>query len=325
MNGLTDVSDTASDVIPGSTGPSVPLPTTFDTPSGKLMVDWPSVHTEAMRYWSSRCAQWLRGRLAKPHSVEVGNAVEPCIEQPPQAIPKSHGLMTVSEDASDFYPAATGASDALLARITTQSHEFMVRWRPSPTETMPYWFSQHDHSWQRDLSDPRMTVVNAATSPLVHTYVEQEPHPVTARTGLMAWFARPEIDPWSTHEVIIPFLRLQGRSAVADRLIYLRGLAQEDPDESAIESASLRMMAHFLISERRLPDPWVGVTRDGFIQIEWRVLTEGILAMEFLPSGLIHFAAVSGPGESEAERLSVSGTLPKAEALAAVQPFTASL
>ena len=325
MNGFIGVSDTASDVIPGSTGPSEPLPTTIDTPSGKLMVDWPSVHTEAMRYWSSGYAQWLRGRLARPHWVEVSNAVEPCIEQPPQAIPKPYGLMTVSEDASDFYPVATGASDALLARITTQSHTLMVGWRPSPTETMPYWFSRHVHSLQCDLNDLQMTVVNAATSPLVHTYVEQEPQPVTAKTGLMAWFACPEIDPWSTHEVIIPFLRLQGRSAVADRLIYLRGLAQEDPDESAIELASLRMMAHFLMSERQLPDPWIGVTRDGFIQIEWRVLTDGILAMEFLPSGLIHFAAVSGPGESEADRLSVSGTLPKAQALAAVQPFTAFL
>ena len=76
----------------------------------------------------------------------------------------------------------------------------------------------------------------------------------------------------------------------ADRrrpLGILRGLAREDPEESPIDLQSLRAMAHLLISERRLPDPRTSVTSDGFVHIEWRFPSNGILAMVFLPSGLI--------------------------------------
>ena len=88
---------------------------------------------------------------------------------------------------------------------------------------------------------------------------------------------------------------------------------------------SLRALALFLMSERQLPDPQIGVTPDGLAQIEWRFPTNGILAMEFLSSGLIRFAAISAPAQRGVERLSVNGTLPKDEVLAAVQPFTARL
>ena len=48
--------------------------------------------------------------------------------------------------------------------------------------------------------------------------------------------------------------------------------------------------------------------------------------MEFLGSGLIRFAAVSPQSiHGEAQRMRVNGTLPMAEAVRAVQPFTAAL
>ena len=129
----------------------------------------------------------------------------------------------------------------------------------------------------------------------------------------------------STQEGIIAVLRLFGLEEVADRLGYLRGLADDDPDETAMEVESLRAMALFLMSERQLPDPQIGITPDGLMQTEWRTPPNGILAMEFLPSGLIRFAAVSAPAQPAVGRRSVNGTLRKDETLAAVRPFTSLL
>ena len=84
-------------------------------------------------------------------------------------------------------------------------------------------------------------------------------------------------------------------------------------------------MALFLMGERRFPEPEIGINPDGLMQIEWRVPTDGILAMEFLPSGLIRFAATSAPAEPGLEREQVSGTLPIAATLNAVLPFTSRL
>ena len=142
-------------------------------------------------------------------------------------------------------------------------------------------------------------------------------------TPRLAW--QPQLDTASMHEEIVGILRVFGLDAVADRLNYLRCLADDDPEEPSIEIESLRALACFLMSERQLPDPQIGVTPNGFIQIGWPVRSNGILAMEFLPSGLIRFAAISGPARIGDERLRVNGTLPKDKALAAIQLFSSRL
>lgn len=129
----------------------------------------------------------------------------------------------------------------------------------------------------------------------------------------------------SAPKEIIAVLRLFGLDAIADRLGYLRQLVEDDPDEPSMAIESLRALAIFLMGERQLPDPRIGVTPDGLAQIEWRFPTNGILAMEFLSSGLIRFAAISAPAQRGVERLSVNGTLPKDAALEAVRPFTSRL
>ena len=140
---------------------------------------------------------------------------------------------------------------------------------------------------------------------------------------LPAW--QPQIENAGTHEEIIAVLRLFGLDAIADRLNYLRQLVEDDPDEPSMVLESLRSLALFLMSERQLPDPQIGVTPDGLAQIEWRFPNNGILAMEFLSSGLIRFAAISAPAQRGVERLSVNGTLYKEATLEAVRPFTARL
>ena len=138
-----------------------------------------------------------------------------------------------------------------------------------------------------------------------------------------AW--RPQITNASTHEEIIAVLRMFGLDPIADRLGYLRSLIDDDPDEPPVEIESLRAMALFIMSERQLLDPRIGVTPDGLIQIEWRIPSNGILAMDFLPSGLIRFAAISSTEAHEGDRLRVNGTLPKDDAMEAVHPFTARI
>ena len=142
-------------------------------------------------------------------------------------------------------------------------------------------------------------------------------------TIIPAW--QPQIESASTHEEIIAVLRSFGLDAIADRLNYLRQLVEDDPDKPSIALESLRAMALFLMSERELAAPQIGVTSDGLAQIEWRFPTNGILAMEFLSSGLIRFSAISAPAQRSVERLSVNGTLHKDAALEAIRPFTSRL
>ncbi|MCY3820237.1 MAG: hypothetical protein OXH52_12875 [Gammaproteobacteria bacterium] len=49
---------------------------------------------------------------------------------------------------------------------------------------------------------------------------------------------------------------------------------------------------------------------------------DGLLVMEFLPRGIIGFAALSEPYRQGVDRLTVNGELPPAQALEAVRPFT---
>jgi len=48
---------------------------------------------------------------------------------------------------------------------------------------------------------------------------------------------------------------------------------------------------------------------------------DGILAMKFLATGLVQFAATSGPAGQGKERLRAGGILPKKDIMSAVQPF----
>ena len=114
-------------------------------------------------------------------------------------------------------------------------------------------------------------------------------------------------------------LRNSALEESAGRLGHLQRLADEDPDEEPVGIASLRHLTSFLLDERHLGQPEIGVSPDGVALAQWRVMGNGVLAMEFLDSGLIRFAGTSGPTSQDGESLRVSGTLPRAKALQAVQ------
>ena len=73
------------------------------------------------------------------------------------------------------------------------------------------------------------------------------------------------------------------------------------------------------MDERHLGQPEIGVSPHGVALAQWCVVGNGILAMEFLGSGLIRFAGASGPASQRGESLRISGTLPRTKALQAIQ------
>ena len=125
----------------------------------------------------------------------------------------------------------------------------------------------------------------------------------------------------TSHEPILAALRLLGIRAIAARLTYLHQLtADDDPDEPPMTLSSLQQCALFFASEPRHRDADIGISPDGLLQAQWPAKGGGVLAVRFLPSGFLQFAAVSEPS-TPAERRRVHGTLPKDEALQAVKPF----
>ena len=145
-----------------------------------------------------------------------------------------------------------------------------------------------------------------------------------------AW--RGELDSAATASAIVAILRSQSRQTVADRIDYLHALASNDPEEQPIALESLRRLARFLLNHHGLSDPEVGVTPSGFALVEWTLpdvsgnqAGNGLLAMEFLPTPLVRFAAVSAPYRPGIDRLTVHGTLGADATFDAVRGFTAGL
>ncbi len=129
----------------------------------------------------------------------------------------------------------------------------------------------------------------------------------------------------ATENDIIGVLRLGGLRAVADRLVYLQGAAGDDPEEEPMALESLRKLAMFLISERQLRDPQIGISPGGLLLAQWRLPLGGIVVMKFLLSGLIQYAAISDTKRPNDQRLRASGTMETEDALVALRPFTSQL
>ena len=140
---------------------------------------------------------------------------------------------------------------------------------------------------------------------------------------------------------IVDALRSQGLNEVAARLIQLREMLDEDPVEPDLAIESLQSFAEFFMQEPHLPVPEIGACPEGFVEAEWRIssnedrmatsdesywgLGAGILAMKFLPTGLVRFAATSGQAGQGKERLRTSGILPRKSTLPAIQTFVPRL
>ena len=131
-----------------------------------------------------------------------------------------------------------------------------------------------------------------------------------------------QVDAAGDHRDIATALEQSGFSKIAARLVHLHRLVDDDPEEPGIPIESLRGLASFLLNEPQLPSPRLGVGPEGFIQAEWRVPRDGVLALKFLPSGFIRFVAISAPAHTGVERRRVNGTLPATDVSDAIRVFT---
>lgn len=162
-----------------------------------------------------------------------------------------------------------------------------------------------------------LTTDNVLWHPRVQTHGEN------SQIQRISW--KEQIASATRHEEVIAILRYFGLDAIANRLGYLHRVAADDPENETMVVGSMQELALFLMSERQLPDPQIGLSVAGLLQVEWRLPNHGILAMEFLPSRLIRFAAVSAPATHGVHRMTVNGTLRKDATLKAVEEFTSTL
>ena len=124
---------------------------------------------------------------------------------------------------------------------------------------------------------------------------------------------------------IIELLRELGRGSVADRLAYLEGLPDDDPDEPQIEFESLRTLASFFLSEQQMPDPEIGLSPRCLAIAQCRILPDGILTVECLPDEWIRFEGIGCVVHPFGQRRRIRGELEKEKAISAARHFTGQL
>ena len=85
-------------------------------------------------------------------------------------------------------------------------------------------------------------------------------------------------------------------------------------------------MVIFLIrSQGQLGQPRIAINPDGLLLVEYRIAESGVLAVEFLSSDLVRYAAVSAAATAGIERTRISGTVPKNVALSMIRQFIVNL
>ena len=183
--------------------------------------------------------------------------------------------------------------------------------------TVPYSLCLHDEStkiidFSREFDTPSSSNLTSAKDSLDF---------FASWKRLVEYGYRERLSSMNKAQEIIEVLRLTNLGAAASRIDYLNSLDDDDPDEAPIQVDSLRHLALFLIEERSLQEPRIGVSPDGLMQIEWRLEYDGILAMQFLGAGQIQFAAIAGNVSKDMTRERLNGTLQKADMMEAIHPF----
>ncbi len=151
------------------------------------------------------------------------------------------------------------------------------------------------------------------------------------------------IEPKDDVETVLHKLENGLYECVAHRIRYLEQEINEEEGQKPIDLNSLHRFAHFMLENRPIGSPSTWIDHRGFLGLEWHIpyqegagefaqadlkhwgRGDGILAMVFLPSGLIRFSGTSGPAGQSIERLNVSGTHTPSDTLSAVQPFLSRL
>ena len=123
----------------------------------------------------------------------------------------------------------------------------------------------------------------------------------------------PSIGPQDDAETVLHKLETGLLEHVARRIRYLELEIDEEEGEEPIDLKSLHRFAQFMLENRAIGSPSTWIDHLGFLGLEWRIpylesvgepadvgtehwgRGDGILAMVFLPSGLVRFSGTSGP------------------------------
>ena len=149
----------------------------------------------------------------------------------------------------------------------------------------------------------------------------------------------PAVQEQDDFDTVLRKLEQAHLTTVANRIRYLQDEIDEEEGEEPVNGESLRRFTDFVLMDQPAGSPSTWIDHRGFLGLEWRIPDpartdrisdanteywgkgDGILAMVFLPTGLIRFSGTSGPVGQGIERLKVSGTYPPSGVMEAVQPF----
>ncbi len=107
----------------------------------------------------------------------------------------------------------------------------------------------------------------------------------------------------------VGILNVLGIGRVAGRLSELSDIADEEPEQAPISIDSLRQLVHFIVNERDLGDPRVGLSEDGTLTADWKISDQGALAVWFFENAVPRFAAISSPYREGVQRRKLSGSV----------------
>ncbi|MCY3941136.1 MAG: hypothetical protein OXG29_08690 [Gammaproteobacteria bacterium] len=155
--------------------------------------------------------------------------------------------------------------------------------------------------------------------------LERVLEPSPAVSGFFAAQWRIRLNAALNPSEITTVLELCGLKDIANDIRDLKVLVDDDPESLPLNLESLRHAAIFLVSERKFPYPLVSIAPEGYVWMEWQIAPDGLLGMNFLPSGRIQFVAVPRPPQENLETETLEGTVPKGHMLAAIQPFLSRL
>ena len=120
-----------------------------------------------------------------------------------------------------------------------------------------------------------------------------------------------QLDSCNEVEEIIALIRVCGLDKIADRLLVLREYERDlEDDQVPISFGSRKRFARFVITERSLADPRLGVSPDGNVQAEWHCGRNKRLATKFLENGMVRFAVIAPTTEHPSGRMSLNGEVP---------------
>lgn len=239
--------------------------------------------------------------------------------------------MVVQEKTTDTMPISKRRNFSIVGGVNTASNIKDNRsstWNiPSVPSTRYGRIRVHQKSPYRIAQHRVLSNLNELTTfptPIDGHVIRQITATLIEEFAEIAWLHR-KIAGTTSEDEIIALLRDADLEHIADRLVYLQECVADDPEEEPMDLESLKQFASFIMSERQLRQPRIGVNPDGLIQTEWELPTDGVIAMNFLPSGFIEFAAISAPATHKVQRIRVSGTLAKDDALRALAPFFSRL